>query len=266
MGVKINLLNHKKAQVTIFIIVAVIIVALIALFFLIRTDVIPIINHGPDENPESFLESCIKDKIRETANKIAIQGGYIQNKFNITFKFEEEGQFQDISYLCYNQNYYLPCINQEPMFIQHLKKEIENEIENDVEGCFSDLASSLEKDGYVVDVDYKGFKVELMPKKVILDIDGEMTLTKTDETRKEKDFRVSINTRFYDLAVVVQEIVNQEARFCNFDQLGFMFFYPKFDIEQFITSDSIIIYTVKHRDTQERFRFAIRGCVIPPGF
>jgi len=73
-------------------------------------------------------------------------------------------------------------------------------------------------------------------------------------------------SRFYDLALVVQEIVNQEARFCHFENLGFMVFYPKFNIERFRTGDGTLIYTAKHIETQEEFKFALRGCVIPPGF
>src|SRR3989344_3565011 len=45
----------------------------------------------------------------------------------------------NVSYLCYNSNYYYPCINQEQMLIQHLKEELHNVLANDVKNCLDDL-------------------------------------------------------------------------------------------------------------------------------
>ena len=70
---------------------------------------------------------------------------------------------------------------------------------------------------------------------------------------------------FYDLAKLVQEITSQEAKYCSFEYLGFMQFHPEYNIKKFITSDSIIIYRVKAKETNEQFKFAVRGCVRPAG-
>ena len=257
--------NHK-AQITIFIIVGIVLVSLIALFFFFRDGGLPDIGGTGDVNPDSFLDSCMEEKIKETIGILSAQGGHIKSQLYLDFKFSDENLPTNISYLCYNHNYYLPCINQEPMLIQHLKEEIYNYISEDVENCFDDLTASLENQGYVVDARYSGFEVELMEKKLVVNVDGELTLTKSGETSKKKGFKIIVPTKFYDLAVVVQEIVSQEARFCNFEHLGFMLFYPKFNIDKFRTGDGTIIYTIEHRDSKEKFRFAVRGCVIPPGF
>ncbi len=256
---------YKRGQMSIFIIIGIMLVSLIALFFLMRQGVIPSIGKSPETNPNSFLETCMRDKIKDTLNILLSQGGYINNPLSKKFKFEGEKNYSYISYLCYNQNYYLPCINQEPLLIQHLKKEIKNYISDDIENCFGELGSSLEEQGYVVDAVYKGFEVDLVSKKIIIDIDGKLTLTKTDETKKIEKFKIIFLTRLYDLAVVGQEIVSQEAKYCNFEQLGFMLLYPQFKIDKFRTGDSTIIYTVQHSDSKEKFRFAVRSCVIPPG-
>jgi hypothetical protein len=259
-------MKKKRGQVTIFIVFGIVIVSVIALFLLYRAGIVPEIWGKPEIDPDAFFDSCIEDKIKETVEIISLQGGYINNPLHKTFKFENEKVFRNISYLCYTQNYYTPCINQEPMLIQHLKDEIKNYISEDVENCFNELTSSLEKQNYVVDAKYKGFEVELMEKKVVVKIDGEIILTKSGETSKQQDFKIIMPSRFYDLAVIVQEIVSQEARFCHFEHLGFMLLYPEFDIDKFRTSDLIIIYTVEYKDTGEKFRFAVRSCVIPPEF
>jgi hypothetical protein len=259
-------MKGKRGQIVIFIILGIILVAIVALFLIFGKKIIPEIGLVKETSPASFLESCIEDEVKEAVEIISIQGGSANPELYKTFKFEDETDFTNIAYLCYTQNYYLSCINQEPMLITHLKDEIKTDISDEVETCFSDkLTSSLSKQGYTVDAKYKGFDIELTRGKIIIDIDGELVLTKTGETSQREDFRIIVPSRFYDLAIVVQEIISQEAEFCHFEHLGYMLFYPKFNIDKFGTSDSITIYTVEHEDSKERFRFAVRTCVIPPG-
>lgn len=259
-------MRGKRGQVVIFIIIGIVLVAVIALFLIFGEKIIPEIGLGRETNPSSFLDSCMREKVEESVKLISMQGGSANPELYKTFKFEGEEDFTDISYLCYTQNYYISCINQEPMLIQHLKEEIKTDISDEVKTCFDDLASNLERQNYVVDAKYNGFEIELIRGKIIINIDGELILTKSGETLKQEDFKIIIPSRFYDLALVVQEITSQEAEYCNFEHLGYMTFYPEFYIDKFVTSDSAIIYTIRHEDSKERFRFAVRTCVLRPGF
>ena len=45
-----------------------------------------------------------------------------------------------------------------------------------------------------------------------------------------------------------------------------MLLYPEFNIDKIRTSDLITIYSVEKKESGEKFRFAVRSCVIPPGF
>jgi len=255
----------KKGQVTIFVIIAIILVGSFVLFFLFKKGYVPKIGGSAEINLDSYLSSCVENKLNEAVDILLSQGGYIKNPLHKEFKFANEITPTNISYLCYNQNYYFPCINQEPLLIQHLKKDIKNYVSDDVENCFDELILSLERQNYEVDSSYDGFEVNLLSKKVRLDIDGKITLSKTDQTSKKENFALTSSTRLYDLALLAHEIVNQEAEYCNFNDLGYMLVYPEIEIDKFRTSDSTIIYTLKHKDTSEEFRFAVRGCVIPPG-
>jgi len=68
-------------------------------------------------------------------------------------------------------------------------------------------------------------KLSLRQKKLLLILTGKIILTNTDETNfARKSGNDFYRAGFYDLALVVQEIVNQEARFCHFENLGFMVF------------------------------------------
>lgn len=256
----------KRGQVTIFIIVGIILISAIVLFFTFREDIFKETTQKPEENPELFLKLCMEDKIKEAVEVISLHGGYPNNELYRSFKFEEEEIIVNISYLCYNQNNYLPCINQKPMFLQDLKQEIKNYISSDVENCFNEMTESFNQKGYETGIDYRDFEVELLPKRIIVQTDSEIDLTKSGETTKQENLKVQVASRLYEIAFVVQELVNQEARFCYSENLGIMLIYPEFIIEKFRTGDSTVIYTVENKDSKEKFRFAVRGCVIPPGF
>lgn len=259
----------KRGQVTIFIIVAIVIISIVALFFIFRGGVkIPGIGIGKEISPSSFLESCMEDKIREGIEIISLQGGYINNPLHISYLFEDKDSPANISYLCYTQKDPLPCVNQEPMLIQHLKNEIYDYVKKDVNKCFTELGESLEKQGYDVDPTYRDFEVDLIEGKVIINIDTEitLTLTKTGETSKQEDFKIITPSRFYDLAIVVQEIISKEVMSCDFESVGYMLLYPQWDIDKTKLSDSTIIYIVEHKESKEKFQFAIRGCASSPGY
>lgn len=251
---------NRQGQITIFVIVAILIIAAFALIFLFRGKVIPKSGGAGEKNPQAFLQDCLEDKIFETSELISKQGGYTNP---VLYKKLDN---EKISYLCYTSNYYLSCINQEPTLIQHLKEEIKNNIKDNVKNCFDKFTANLEKAGYEVNAKYEDFDVELVPEKIIIDVDAKITASKNEQTINQKEFIIIFPSRIYELAVVAQEITSQEARFCNFEQIGFMILYPQFNIDKFRTGDGETIYTIEDRKTKEKFKFAVRGCVIPPGF
>ena len=258
-------MNKKRGQITIFIILGIILISAVVLFFLFREQTTIDTTGKPEENPEAFMNSCLEGKIKNAINELALRGGYVNNSLNINFKFEDEEIFVDVSYLCYNQNSYLPCINQKPTFTEDLKTEIKKYISDDVENCFEEITNGFVQKGYVVETNYRDFSVDFLPKRVIVQTDSDITLTVSGETLKEEDFIITVASRLYELAFVVQEIINQEARFCYSEILGISLIYPDFIIDKFRTEGSTVIYTIEHKESKEKFRFAVRGCAIPPG-
>ena len=81
-----------------------------------------------------------------------------------------------------------------------------------------------------------------------------------------KDFDLEIQSRFYEIVSVAQEVLHQEARFCYFADAGYMLIHPQFMIDRVVTSESVKIYTIEHEDSKDKFRFAIRNCVGTGGF
>ena len=254
---------NKRGQITIFIILGVVLIGAIAAFFAFKGNPAISIGGKEERNPESFLNSCIKDKLREAIDEVSLSGGYIDGSPSINYSFSGEG-FRRITYLCYTQNYYDSCINQKPLFTQDIKQEIKTQISSYIKGCFDEMEQSFSQDNNQVSLQYRDFEVEMAPKKVVIKTDSDVALTKNDQTTTYKDLEVNFPSKLYELTRLAQEIVNQEARFCYAEILGIGITYPEFIINKFDSIGSEI-YTIKHRESGEEFRFAVRGCVIPPG-
>lgn len=254
----------KRGQISIFIIIGITLVVGIVSYFAFKGGLIPSINYGKETNPNIFLEACLKDKIRDTAEIIELQGGYVEPSFAKKFKFGEE-EYHNIAYLCYNENYYIPCINQEPMLIQHINNELTDEIYSTVEECYNDMVNNLEEEGYGVESNYRSFEVKLIPENINVNIDADLSITKQDVKYEQEDLIVSVKSHLYDMSIIAQEIVSQEAEYCSFNNVGFMMINPKFELNNFRTSDLETIYRIKYKDSGEEFRFVIHSCVNPPG-
>ena len=255
---------EKRGQVAMFIIIAILIVAAVVILILFTTDVNLFQSSGSSkgDNPNILLKKCLEEDVMNTINTLSYQGGNLHPELAIEFKFGDE-PYRNISYLCYNKDYYTPCISQQPMLIQHLKDEISTDISDKVEDCFNDMLSQLE-DNYDVEGTYNGFEVEFLPEYVSLKIDGNVNYERAGNKYSENSFDVKFATRFYELVQVAQEISSQQATRCNFDRVGYMLYYPDFEIDLF-KLDETNIYTIKHTKTDEIFRLATRSCAQPPG-
>lgn len=248
---------NKKGQIAIFIILAlIIIVGVIIIFLLFNPPEIKILD---EKNPQASVESCTREAVEEAIEILSRQGGDIQPKGFIRFKGEE------ITYLCFNYDYYDNCINQRPLLIEHIENEITDYIRPKVEACFNDLKNLLEN-RYEIETSEMKISTKLHSKNVIVEIDKKFKMSRGDEVREFDDFRMHMVHPIYDFANIAMNIVNQESRYCNFDELGFMILYPNYDITKFITGEADVIYKIKERSTGEEFDFAVRSCVLPAGW
>ena len=160
MDSKIN----TKGQVTIFVILGILLVVTIVLLFMsfrpgsVTPDV------SASKSPQQYIEIGVRESLAESIEPIVRQGGYL-NPTN--FKLYEDNK---ISYLCYNANNYQPCINQEPLLIEHIEEEIEENIREDVENYFIGLIQDLENDNYEVVDGPMSLNVELVHNRVLVDM------------------------------------------------------------------------------------------------
>ncbi len=258
----------NRGQITIFIVVGLIIVSGVVLFFLLKTKVTPQIGGKTEVNANAFLSSCIEQKTKEAINELSIRGGELNSTLNINFMFTKEKVYRNISYLCYTQNNFRPCVVQKPTISLDMQNGIKNYISDDMSSCFTEMLNNFKTQGFAVGENSKlsGFEVIFGPNKVIIQTVSEVTLTKTDETTTQKNFQVIVPSRIYEIIGVVQEVVNQEAEFCHFEDSGFTVAYPEFSIDKYGMESGVMIYTIGNKVSGEKFRFAVRSCAILPGF
>ena len=247
----------KKGQVTVFIIIGVlIVVGLLILFFIFSG---PGLNVADVDNIQPFIESCSREATEEAISILSQKGGDISPKGYISYNGQE------ITYLCYSTATYLPCVNQRPLLVEHIENEITNYITPIISECFLELRGNLE-DRY--EIEESGLIVEttLQSKNVVVKIDKDYKITRGSEVRDFDGFRMNLVHPVYDFAKLSMEIVNQESKYCNFDELGYMIIHPEIDIEKFVSGDADLIYKLKEVATDQNFTFALKSCTLPAGY
>lgn len=244
--------KSKHAQITIFIILGILIVALIILFFFVLKP--GFISSSERDNPQVYMEECAKEATEKAIEIMLPQGGYISPSNYKLFLDDKVG------YLCYTKQYYVTCVNQEPMYIEHLENEIKNNIEGRIKECFSSVKSDLEKRNYNIEEGELNLTIELNPGRAEVIMNKKFNLEKNNQESKYEEFKARVNSPLYDLAIIAQEIASQEAEYCNFEYLGYNMIYTDTEVEKYVTGDSIKIYTITDKKSKQALRIAIRSC------
>ena len=253
-----NLVKSKRSQVTIFVILAIIIVvAIILLFVLFKKNDLSIKPTSSD-NPKDFLESCIQSSLEESVDKIITNSGYIQLP-----QKTKSYKGRDLPYLCYTGNTGEKCYPSEAVWIEHLENEIHLYMNNKVSNCVNQMKADYESKAYQVSVNYKGFAISLVPDKAKVSIDADINIKKADEQRKFSSVEISTFTPLYDMAIIIQKIIYQEAIYCNSDYTLIMRTNTWVSIAKDQTGDDEKVYTVTDTKTGKIMQFALRNCVQP---
>lgn len=253
--------KNKKGQITLFVILAIIIVAALIIFF---TYALPKIR-AYFSNPQVSLENCLRDNIEEELPNILLSGGTLKPELYFMY----EGGMVD--YLCYTSEYYKTCTMQKPF----IKKDIENQlkivINANAQKCFDDYAEKLRVKGYVVSVSSENadLTIQILPKEIVASLNNQITAKKGEETISYSGnnlFNAKISSNVYEILMVASSILNFEARYGDSNPETYMFYYKNLKIEKKKQSDGTKIYIITDKNTKEKFKFATRSLAWPPGY
>lgn len=248
----------KRGQVTIFIIIAIVIVVLGALIYLFYPSLKSTLGFET-KNPSQVLEECLSEDLKTTIDAIGVHGGTLNPGNYITYKDDK------IEYLCYVNEYYKPCVNQKPNLIGEIENQIYLSINDKANLCFDQMKKSYENAGYEVQVDNSKVDVVLLPKRVGVIFNGTVVLTR-GESQRFKGFNVVLNNNIYELASIAQSIANWEARYGDADVTNYMNYYRNLKVQKLKRDDGSKLYIITDTNTENKFQFGVRSYAFPAGY
>lgn len=258
-------MGGKKGQVTIFVIIAIVIIGGLIVFFA-ATDVgkrtLENFTQTGEFDVIGNLETCIEEneQINSDIEKILTQGGNLNPEFSYLFQGDE------LSYLCYTNEYYETCVNQEPVLVGHVENEIHKIVEPTVNSCIQSLREQLKDRGYDANAGSLNTSVDLTEGNIVINIGYPLTITKADSTRRFDGFQIRKKSEAYGLITLSTSIINFEARWGDSDPNIYMLLYPQTRVEKLKQGDGTTVYKISDRNTEESFNFAVRSLVFPPGY
>ncbi|MFA5019544.1 MAG: hypothetical protein WC533_00415 [Candidatus Pacearchaeota archaeon] len=257
--------KSKKGQVTVFIIIAVVIVGLLILFFAFTDSGRGIVNRvfGIEYDVNSNLKNCIEKnpQIKNSIDVILSQGG----SANPEHAYMHDGK--KLEYLCYTNEYYKTCTMQKPLLLQGIEKEAKDAVKDEIIGCINQVEKELKASGYSVASGNINFTLEFVPSEIKFIIDYPITISRSETSaRFDSPFEVSVKSNYYDLIMISTSILNYEARFGNSDPVVYMAMYPNIRVEMLKQGDGSTLYYVSDRDSKESFNFAVKSLVFPVGY
>lgn len=255
--------GDKKGQVTLFVIIAIVIVVGIVLFFTITQqgkNLTQQVFGSQEINVEQNLRECLQnDDIKNSINNILLQGGTNEPKLYYQY------QGKQIEYLCYTNQYYQTCYMQKPLLVSYVESEIKKAVKDQVDSCVKTLQEDLTSKGYTLSSRNYNFDVDLANKNVIIKINYDLAVTK-ENTQRFDGFEISIPSNAYKLVGLSTSLLNYEARYGDADPLQYMILYPGVKVEKYKQDDGTTIYILTDRNTNDKFQFAVRSLAWPPGY
>ncbi len=253
----INLFSKsKRSQVTIFIIIAILIVAVV-LIFLFYPKIKTFVGGEP---PIKYLRTCTENSAEEAIKKISIQGGDLDPGKHIMYEGNK------VSYLCYTNEYYKKCLMQKPFLKKHIQQEINDYVHPRVKACLESVKDEIEARGGSLDTEDTEIKTSIVPNSIIITVKSPMTIGKGEARTSVDEFNVDIDSNMYDLTSISSSIANWEARYGDSDPLTYMLYYPNVKIEKKKMSEGSTVYVLEHRLSEDKLVFASRSIALPSGY
>jgi len=246
---------NKKGQVTIFIIIALVIVILAVLAYLFVPRIIKSIR-GLEENPNQFIQGCLQEEFETIVEKISLQGGSLNPEHYYMYNDSS------IEYLCYTNQYYLTCVVQQPLLKQHIENEIAIALKDKIDSCFESLDEEFTSQGYEVSLTKGTYDIELLPKRIIVKTNSNLALNK-EATERFVAMQIIFNNNLYELTSIANSIINSEATIGSAETTVYMTYYKDLKVEKYKQGDGSTIYILTDRNTEDKFQFASRSVAWP---
>lgn len=244
--------RSKKAQITLFLILGILIISTIFIYFLWIQPTFII------QSPTSLgFEGCVSQYIDDYTNELALNGGYLEDVFSINYNNE------DYSYFCYTNEHYSPCMVYNPSIITTFEESLTEKIRPKVQECYDYSIEELRSQGYSVKEGEVKYNLSIKPSNIEIEISAPTTI---DESQSYQSFLINHPSNLEEQLYLASEIVYKEVSGLDVDTSVLNYLYPEFKFSTFKTSEDSSLYTIEDRQSQTKLRFATRSYVFPAGY
>jgi hypothetical protein len=245
---------NKKGQVTLFIVLAILLVFAISLaFFYVK----PEIFFQSAKQPK--FESCLSNSLDPNLRSLALNAGILNPKFNYQY------MGNNYTYLCYTNEDYQPCVNQEPFLTRAFENSLRSLIKREFQECYDSSVEDLRSRGYDVQTGAIDFNVSIEPGEIAIDINAPLVVSRGESTARSQTYRVKHRTNLYELLMVATSLVQFETYYGDSEQTAQMLYYPNILIDKQRRDDDTKVYTLTERNEKIEYRFAVRSYSWPAG-
>lgn len=241
----------KKGQVTIFIIIGLAIVSAVLVFFLWAQP-----TYLSDGSGVKGFEGCVQDSLEKGIGELEGKAGFIEADFSYPYKGE------DLTYLCYTNNFYETCTVQVPFLKNVFDENLELLIRDEVRACYDSSLDSLREQGYEVSSGEVSYNVEIEPRVVRMEIDAPTSVGSSQFAK----FNIEVNSPVYEMVMISTSILQFEAKYGDSDVSSLMLYYPNYYIEKTKRGEGTTIYSIESKVFGNKFKFASRSLVFPAGY
>jgi len=249
----------KRGQITIFVLIALVIVALAALLYFLVPD-IRVIFTG-DIVPSNYLKGVLDEEIENSVNKLSLQGGYENPEGAILY------QGQNIKYLCYTSKYYEPCKVQQPLIKSRFEQELARMIQSKaVEGAERMKEEYRSRGFTVTSAEEIDTGVLIVPEKIVVSINAPTTIEKEGRTQSFNEFEFELESKMYDLLMIATSIIDYESTYGDSEISFYTQYYPNLIIHKNKLGDGSTIYKLRDVTGDDEFTFASRSLAWPGGY
>ncbi|MDD5253497.1 MAG: hypothetical protein PHG05_00125 [Candidatus Nanoarchaeia archaeon] len=261
----------KRGQVTLFVILGIVIVVLVALFLIGRKTIfMPVTTESLEGEMESIKEaiiSCGYDNSLNSPNSllqaIGKQGGYLETPEGTYILYADN----KISYLCYNIPDKESCSNR-MLTLKNMEDQLNENVGYFMDSCLNEIKNTGNLKSYNIIVqDKPNYQFVIRPDSVVLNVNWLVTLKgkSKDISVSEDKFEVMFDYPLGNLYDVSQEVINGwdvfsgEAVSGNFDTLTYML-AKKGEYKLYLKKPyPDKVYTITKEGNEYIFQFAIQG-------
>lgn len=230
-------MRSKRAQVTIFIIIALVIIGGVLIFFLIKDSNNKNYNLENIDLFEQEVSSCLKELSEESIYFICMQGGYL-------FPSDYE------SYKFLRIPHYFKDNEKVNPSLEIFEKSISEYIELNAQRCLINQSFR----NYTINSKNPVVNTKIESDKTIIEIEYPIYISSEDQTDEIKEFEFEFEMNIKDNYELIESILNEQAKNREYVPIGFISSLASkndFNFETINLQENIVMYAFFFNNTNQ---------------